>query len=165
MREIAINDETSFYLAAGDIIGEEEGLCWPFTALGQFYFSSAALVRTCLGLDLIQKVKPAITLDEMYECSEAANVFLQANAFLRDVLNEATPMLEHYFGHGVQADLDVFTDPDQGTKELIARILTTLGPKEALEILDRFDNGWWFDASPRSDYLLTFALRYIKDAL
>lgn len=166
MRAITIDDRTRFHLTEHDVFAEPASLCWPATIGGNFYFAFPSLMRTCLGLDTKTAKDEPVTLHRLYELDQEAVRFLAENDFLTGLLNEAVSHLYAVFGLNVHVRLELSVDPDHGAnRELFARILTSLSPREALALLERFDNGWWLDASPRSNYLLTFALRYIKNAV
>jgi hypothetical protein len=102
-------------------------------------------------------------LESLYEISSnRVASFLIKNDFLVDLLNEAVPKLQECFGDDVSVRLEVFSDPTATNNcELFARVLTKLSANDALDILDRFDNEWWSNASSRSQGLLSFALRYV----
>jgi len=103
------------------------------------------------------------SLESLYEMGgDSVEPFLMNNSFLIDLLNEAAPKLQEYFGNNVRVRLEMFSDPVAANdSELFARVLTELSASEALGLLDRFDNEWWFDASSRARCLLNFALRYV----
>lgn len=103
------------------------------------------------------------SLESLYEFSnDGVARFLMKNDFLIDLLNEAAAKLQDCFGDSVRVRLEIFSDPTAANDcELFARVLTKLSANDALDLLDRFDREWWFDASSRAQCLLNFALRYV----
>lgn len=78
--------------------------------------------------------------------------FLQEHPFLVPLLMEAHSKVAQYFGPSPEVVLEVVTDPEAiDDRQLVAFIRTDLDPTEALASLDRFDKGWWLEASHRSD--------------
>ncbi len=62
------------------------------------------------------------------------------------VLLEAAPALARYFGPTQRATLQLVLDPEaEGEQELVAHVRTTLPVAEALERLDKLDQGWLLD--------------------
>jgi hypothetical protein len=102
-------------------------------------------------------------LEGLYQvtASDVAH-FLATNPDLIMLLNDAAPTIQELFGSNVTVRLEVFSDPDRmSDRELFARILSTPPTGSALELLDRFDNEWWFNAASRSRCLLSFGLKHI----
>jgi hypothetical protein len=77
------------------------------------------------------------------------------------VLFEAYSKIEEYFQPMLQPVLEVVTDPEEDSKELFALVRTKLSPDEALRRLERFDQVWWLEASPRAECLLNIDVEYI----
>lgn len=125
--------------------------------------SSPEIVKRCLGLDelglQVQELDLS-SLEGIYQfASEDVIRFLESNSFLIDLLEEAAPKIREYFGADTEVLLELCKDPEG--HEVFARIITKLEPKEALAILDCFDDEWWLDVSPRAKRALNFALRYV----
>ena len=86
--------------------------------------------------------------------------FLRQHPSLVSPLLEAPKVASRYFGR-VPLALEVFRDPEaHGHRQLFALIETGLDGDAALEALERFDEEWWLDALPRTDYRLAFTLEY-----
>ena len=101
------------------------------------------------------------SLEEIYQftATEVAR-FLTQNSILVGLLNEAVPKLREHFGADARVQLEIFRDPDNGADaEVFARISTDRPSEDALDALERFDEDWWFEASPRAKCRLNFALR------
>ncbi len=82
---------------------------------------------------------------------EEVSGFLEAHSFLIPLLFEAHRQIEKYFGPYPQVFLEVVTDPEAtDDRELAAFIRTNLPPDEALNRLERFDEGWWLEASHKA---------------
>jgi len=70
--------------------------------------------------------------------------FLRIHPALIDLLLEAPPHVERYFGPNPQVVLEVVADPEASdSEELFANICTSLPVEEALERLDQLDEGWF----------------------
>ncbi len=94
---------------------------------------------------------------------EAVTGFLSRHDFLVDLLIEAREHIRTHFGPDTPTALEIFYDLDDEHEEpdLLALIETTLPAEEASVQLDRFDETWWLDALPRSQYILTITLRFV----
>ena len=131
------------------------------------YLSSPDMVKFCLGIGVVSaqvsEEADLSTLRDVYEFADGdVAQFLKQNAFLVELLNEAIAKIKECFGPDTTVRVELTRESDSENHcEVFARITTTLKPKEALRILDRFDEEWWFDTSPRAKCLLNFALRYI----
>ena len=56
-------------------------------------------------------------------------------------MNEAVPRVQEYFGQAAKIQGELFRDPDHDDHcEAVARILTRLSSKDAVELLNRFDS-------------------------
>ncbi len=100
-------------------------------------------------------------LEERYSFRDAAEVrrFLVAHPDLIDVLLEAQPYLEKYFGPEPDVVLDVVNDGETASwQQLFAYIQTSLSPDEALAQLDKLDEAWFLDQTDRVDDLFNFDL-------
>jgi len=66
--------------------------------------------------------------------------------FLIELLFEAFPEIERFFGRNPRVVLKVVKDPDiEGEEQLFAYIHTALSAEEALNRMDRLDEEWFLD--------------------
>lgn len=103
-------------------------------------------------------------LRRVYSFRDERNVmsFLERNIFLAPLLLQASIKIRDYFDASSLAALDVSSDPDNNEyQELWVRIQTSLSPSDALSLLTRFDEEWWFQASSNSSNLLNVKLEYV----
>lgn len=104
------------------------------------------------GLALIFEIEDDVSL----------SVYLRRYPFLINLLLEAFPKLEAYFGLGTAITLRLVEEPDASSEvELFAMVQTTLHPEDALRRLESFDQEWWLDASPRANCKLNFSVEYL----
>ncbi len=104
-----------------------------------------------VGLGLVYKMEDPV----------AVSLFLREHSFLVNVLLEAFPKLETYFGAGSSVILRVIEEPDAPSEaELFAMVQTTLPPVEALGRLKSFDKEWWLEVSPQADCKLNFSIEF-----
>ena len=90
----------------------------------------------------------------------AVATFLTIHAELRPALAELPAAVGRYFAPDQELSLTVVTDPDDGSEQLVASILTQFSPHEALRRLDHFDQQWWFDrAMPYKHLIVTIDRR------
>jgi hypothetical protein len=69
--------------------------------------------------------------------------FLERYPSVPPLLLETREAVRRFFGED-QVRLDVFRDPECPEDEkLLVNVLLHAGPREALELLDRFDDEWW----------------------
>jgi hypothetical protein len=93
------------------------------------------------------------SLEQLYIFRRPEEVFwfLHAHPFLIPLLFEAHAHIARRFGPYPLVFLEVVTDPESiDDRQLVAFIRMDLDPIEALASLDRFDKGWWLEASHRS---------------
>jgi hypothetical protein len=89
--------------------------------------------------------------------------FLQEHPYLFELLEEAYDKIKEYYGPDTHAFLEITPDYEgEGLRELFVRIETSLPVKEALSILDRLDEEWWFDASARAQGRMNIDLNFIS---
>jgi|SRR5215208_2868531 len=142
---------------------EKDSLYPDVESYRHMFWSSPEIVKRCLGLDDIASRIRDFNLSALQGIYQFANKdvvkFLNKNGFIVELLEEAVPIIKEHFGADVEVFLELSCSHDNC--EVFARIATRLKPKEALAILDRFDEQWWFDVSPRAKCLLNFALRYV----
>jgi hypothetical protein len=99
----------------------------------------------------------------LYCINDRAEVstFLKKNPFLTNLLVEVHHKVREYFGKGTQVILEMFDDPEEPEFRMLnAFIITSLTPKEAHVILDRFDREWWLEAYPRSQGYINISFKY-----
>lgn len=102
-------------------------------------------------------------LSELYSFRGLIEVarFIRNQPSLLSPLLDAPSVISRYFGPNVPLALEVFRDPEAHRhRQLFALIQTSLEGDAALEALRRFDEEWWIDALPRTNYKLAFALEY-----
>ncbi len=93
---------------------------------------------------------------------ERVTEFLFENHSLTDLLLEVPMQIRTYFGDNQRLKLEVLTEPDfPASKELWVEVLTALSAKEARQIMDTFDEKWWFDNMDRADCKLSIGLEYV----
>ena len=69
--------------------------------------------------------------------------FLSDHQYLAEPLTELPGEAHRAFPESSAIRLEGQRDPDDGTWQLVASILTSLGPAEALRRLDALDGAWW----------------------
>lgn len=88
--------------------------------------------------------------------------FLRMHPALIDLLLEAPPHVERYFGANPEVVLEVVVDPEANdSEELFANIRTSLPVEEALERLDQLDEGWFLAQLERTDGRFNFNLEFV----
>ena len=101
-------------------------------------------------------------LEDCYAFKEPENEvinFLREHPYLFELLEEAHDKIKEYYDEDTHAFLEITSDYEgEGFRELFVRIETSLPVKEALSILDRFDEEWWFDASARAQGRMNIVL-------
>jgi hypothetical protein len=81
---------------------------------------------------------------------------------LIDLLLEAPPHVERYFGLNPQVVLEVVADLEASdSEELFANICTSLPVEEALERLDQLDEGWFLAQLERTAGRFNFNLEFV----
>lgn len=114
----------------------------PLEMMGFWQEIGASIVRT-IEFE-IRSLKQLYTFRRHIEVSR----FLERCPFLIPLLLEAYGKIESYFGPYPRVFLKVVTDPEtNGDRQLVVFIGTNLPPVEALNRLERFDEGWWLEAS------------------
>ncbi|MBP6821403.1 MAG: hypothetical protein KA368_07655 [Acidobacteria bacterium] len=87
--------------------------------------------------------------------------FLATRIFLIQIIREACEQIEKCFGPDPSLVLETSIDPEDGSPSLLLLIQTSKRAVEALPMLDRFDEDWWFDNADRARGLLTIKLEYV----
>lgn len=100
------------------------------------------------------------SIEAIYSLKDNLKVlqFLQTYPDLIDFLLESYPYIEKYFGKHPKVILDVFTDPELATEQLLASIVTTLPVDEALMSLDKLDDEWILAHLDQIDNRINFHL-------
>lgn len=104
--------------------------------------------------DLAQLRQHFIYQEAFFPYADAAAVedFLQQHPGLVALLMEARQHIARYFGADCRLTLQPFYDPeDLQHPHLLLLIGATQSMAEALRLLDRFDEEWWFDADAEAD--------------
>jgi len=84
--------------------------------------------------------------------------FLKKNVFLIDILLDAFPKLQKYFGANVKVDLVLRTDPEELYQELFGYIKASQSIDESHASLEEFDDYWFLDHLDATRGLLNFNL-------
>ncbi len=93
---------------------------------------------------------------------EEVRNFLTKNRFLVSLVEEIPSKIYQYFGIGQKLALQVLYEPDfPQSFELWIHILTELSAKEALPVLERFDEEWWLENMDKSDGKLNITLKFV----
>lgn len=88
-------------------------------------------------------------------------VFTGRYPFLMDVLVEASNVVRQHFPTDTIYRLEVQQDQeDENLEELVCFIGTSLGPSEALDRLDAFDEAWFLDNIGKTHGRLIFTLEF-----
>jgi len=113
---------------------------------------------------LVEQEEKLSQIKRSYGFREKAETarFLQIHPALIDLLLEASPYVERYFGPNPQVVLEVVRDPEvTGSEELFANICTSLPVEEALERLDQFDEKWFLAQLERTAGRFNFNLEFV----
>lgn len=87
--------------------------------------------------------------------------FLALRPHLVTLLGQGINVVERIFGTGTTVILQIHVDPEDDSEQLFALVQTTLTVDYALELLDRFDEQWWLDASLEARGDLTFDVGFV----
>lgn len=104
------------------------------------------------------------SVSQKYEITEAEGVknFLSKNRPLILLLEEIPNKIYQYFGNNERLSLKISYEPDfPQSSELWVYILTELSAKEALPILEKFDEEWWLENMDRADCQLNITLKFV----
>jgi len=103
-------------------------------------------------------------IEDWYQVADAPAVrrFLYQNRVLADVLVEAFPRVQEFFGPQAQMVLRVVPDREvENDEQLFAYILTSQPPDEAMRRLDALDEAWFLDQLDRVGGLFNFDLEFV----
>lgn len=88
--------------------------------------------------------------------------FLLKNQILYSLIEEIPNKISQYFGNNQRLSLKLSHEPDYpNSSELWIFVMTELSAKEALPILEKFDEEWWFEKLDLADCKLNISLEYI----
>lgn len=87
--------------------------------------------------------------------------FLRENLHLVRLILTARSKIADYFGQTTPLALSIAQDPDEGAEELYFFIQTKLSAKEAVPLLEEFEEAWWLDALPQARCKMTIKLEYV----
>ena len=108
-----------------------------------------------------EALKQLYSFDERNDEPVKIEAYLEQYPFLIPLLHEAYPKIRQYFP---DADLylEVFRFYDTGGDEIqmFAKIAPTCEPEESVQVLNRFDHEWWYEASERAQGKLEFTVEY-----
>jgi hypothetical protein len=76
------------------------------------------------------------------------------------VLAELPARVAAAFGPDTPIWLEIYVDPDEGGRQLVASIHTQLDPPQALARLQRFDESWWLALMPTTGGALCVTVDY-----
>lgn len=106
-----------------------------------------------------QKLKQIANIYKIYD-PDQVNPFLERNGYLGDVLLEAFPQLQRYFGPDMHVDLILRFDPEEPYQELFGYVHNQRSIEDAQDSLDAFDDKWFLDNLHRTRGLLNFNLAF-----
>jgi hypothetical protein len=87
-------------------------------------------------------------LQEMYNIGHTDSVFsfLEDYPHLEPILSDAYEHLVKHFGKTLQAlELSFEFDEDTDEEYLLVLVKSSAQPKDALKMMDAFDDDWWLD--------------------
>jgi len=137
-----------------------------------FYLDSISEIVTNQSLTPEQiaksKIKTVIeeinTLSSKYEISnfEEVKTFLSKNRFLISLVEEIPSKIYQYFERSQKLSLNTSHEPDfPNSIELWIYISTDLSAKEAMPILERFDEEWWLENMERANGKLNITIKFV----
>ncbi len=87
-------------------------------------------------------------LQELYQIEHADSVFsfLEDYPHLEPILTDAHEHLVKHFGNKLDSIHLSFEDDEETEEEyLLVLVRSNAAPKDALKIMDKFDDDWWLD--------------------
>lgn len=88
--------------------------------------------------------------------------FVEKHTFLIALLAEIPERVSNFFGSVKGLDLRLISDKEfKDSSELSIRILTNLKAKDAMDILDKFDEEWWLDNISRAKNRINVSLEFV----
>ena len=108
-----------------------------------------------------QKIDSFSQKYEIHKMEEVKN-FLSKNRDLFSLLEEIPNKVYEYFGDRQKLSLKVSHEPEfPQSLELWVSILTELSAKEALPLLEKFDEEWWLENMDRAGCKLNITLKFV----
>jgi hypothetical protein len=86
--------------------------------------------------------------------------FLTNSPELIDIVDESHHKINEYFEVKPRMTLEVFTDPENNQKNLLARVFSELPLDEAMTRMEQFDRGWFIDKGLLIDNLFMVTLDF-----
>lgn len=93
--------------------------------------------------NIAKKIVEKLSLIYELKNKEAIGQYLSYNKFLLPALEECYNNLKTYFKNNESLVLELIQDPMDNIEKLVMYIITTLPPKEAINVLREFYRGWW----------------------
>ncbi len=113
------------------------------------------------NIDFVQEFNSIKQFYKFYEVNFVTG-FLRKNRFLVPLLRATPEKIYDYFGKDQKLALKVSFDSDSPQlSELWVLILTELPAKDALPVLERFDEEWWLENMDRADCKLNITLKFV----
>ena len=86
-------------------------------------------------------------LPELYSFGQASDVygFIEDHSSVLPVLTDAPTQIRKVFG-AVPLKLELFVEPESGSKSLMLLVGADLAPRESLACLRKLDDAWWLEA-------------------
>lgn len=131
----------------------DEAAGWPL-------FSRHASTHPDIGPATI--VADTTDLHAEYSSHEWGDIdaFVGERPVLGPVLAELPARVAAAFGPDTPIWLEIYVDPDEGGRQLVASIHTQLDPPQALARLQRFDESWWLALMPTTGGALCVTVDY-----
>jgi hypothetical protein len=107
-------------------------------------------------------------LQFLYRIDDTGGVggYIRRHPEIVPLLEEARGQMTAIFGSTSQARLELLLDPEEGSESLFAIVVVPgLPPAEAWARLDRFDEDWLLDATPRIRGLFNVHVGFDADAV
>src|SRR5690348_5521710 len=101
-------------------------------------------------------------IEQGYQLPQRGEViqWLEQYPVLVPILLQARDKIKEYFADAA-VSLEVVMDPEMiGYSQLIAFIIATADPDEAMDQLERFDDAWWLDNGEPAQDKLEFIVIY-----
>ncbi len=131
---------------------------------------SAILSNQSLTQEQIAKSQKKIidekfeVLSRKYKISKTDEVknFLSNNRFLIKLIEEISSKISQYFGVNQKPALKISYEPEfPSSSELLVEIRTELSAKEAMPLLEKFDEEWWLENLDKANYKLSITLKFV----
>jgi hypothetical protein len=117
--------------------------------------TDSGVIKPIYNISDLGQMSEYFTIKEaLFPFNDADSVddFLQQRPSLIELILEARLRIREYFGEDCALTLRPFYDPEDPQHHRLLLLITAPQPiKEALRLLDQFDEEWWFDASLTAD--------------